>query len=199
MERMLLVMTENPAAAIAGLAAMVCLATWPLFRTRPAMLGTYVGNNLGFMAHYGLLREWTAVAMNGLMSIQTVVALGLVRWPGLRWAYYALMPLLAGASLLTWQGLPSLLSAVATTLSTIGRMQKNDIVLRLLLLSSTPVWAMHDLIIGSLPGLAADVLSLSTGAAMLLRSPKIWTAVTNAVQTASRRAASLVPLSRLLG
>src|SRR5262245_41951743 len=134
MERMLLVMTENPAASIAGLAAMVCLTTWPLFRTRAAMLGTYVGNNPGFIAHYGLLREWTAVAMNGLMSIQTVVALGLVRWPRLRWAYYALMPLLAGASLVTWQGLPSLLSAIATTLSTIGRMQKNDIVLRLLLL-----------------------------------------------------------------
>jgi hypothetical protein len=101
--------------------------------------------------------------------VQTVVAILLVRLPSLRWAYYALMPVLALASVLTWQGLPSFLSAAATTLSTIGRMQTNEIVLRVLLLASIPFWTCHDLIVGSLPGLIADVLSMVTGATMLLR------------------------------
>ena len=39
LEHMLASMAEKPVAAAAGLFAMVCLATWPLFRTRPAMLG----------------------------------------------------------------------------------------------------------------------------------------------------------------
>ena len=54
---------------------------------------------------------------------------------------------------MTWQGLPSFLAATAAPLSTIGRMQTNEVVLRILLLASTPFWAMHDLVVGSLPGL----------------------------------------------
>jgi hypothetical protein len=55
MGRMLAVFAENPAAAGAGLIAMVCLASWPLFRARRTMLMTYIGNNLAFVVHYGLL------------------------------------------------------------------------------------------------------------------------------------------------
>jgi len=110
--------------------------------------------------------------MNGLMSVQTVVAIMLVRQPRLRFAYYGLMPVLALASVVTWQGVPSFLAAAATTLSTIGRMQTNDVILRVLLLAATPFWAVHDLIVGSFPGLIADVLSMATGATMLLRHPR---------------------------
>jgi hypothetical protein len=109
------------------------------------------------------------MAMDGLMSVQAVVAIMLVRQPRLRWAYFALMPVLALASVVTWQGGPSFLAAAATTLSTIGRMQTNDVILRVLLLAATPFWAVHDLIVGSFPGLIADVLSMATGATMLLR------------------------------
>jgi len=198
MERLWAVMVDNPVAAGAGLVAMVCLAVWPLFRARSAMLGTYIGNNLGFVAHYALLGHWTAVAMNGLMSVQTVVTSLLLRWPRLRWAYFALMPVLAGASLATWQGLPSFLSLAAATLSTLGRMQSNDIVLRILLLSSTPFWTAHDLAVSSLPGLVADVLSMATGAAMLLRSPAVRTSMMVGVQRSRHlmvRLRSFAPIS----
>jgi hypothetical protein len=169
MQRMLAVLAANPAADGAGLLAMVCFVAWPLFQGRSMMLIAYIGNNLCFALHYALLGHWTAVAMNGLMSAQTVVAIMLVRQPRLRWAYYALMPVLAVASAVTWQGVPSFLAAAATTLSTIGRMQTNDVILRVLLLAATPFWAVHDLIVGSFPGLIADVLSMATGATMLLR------------------------------
>jgi hypothetical protein len=172
MERMLAVLTANPAAASAGLVAMVCFVAWPLFQSRWMMLTAYIGNNLCFALHYALLGHWTAVAMNGLMSVQTVVAIMLVRQPRLRWAYFALMPVLALASVVTWQGGPSFLAAAATTLSTIGRMQTNDVILRVLLLAATPFWAVHDLIVGSFPGLIADVLSMATGATMLLRQSR---------------------------
>jgi hypothetical protein len=174
MERMVAVLADNPAAAVAGLVAMVCFISWPLFRARSKMLVAYIGNNLGFALHYALLGHWTAVAMNGVMSVQTIVAIVLVRQPRLRWAYYALMPLLALASVATWHGPPSFLAAAATTLSTLGRMQTNDAVLRILLLASTPFWAAHDLLVGSAPGLVADLLSMVTGATMLLRhSPEV--------------------------
>jgi hypothetical protein len=190
MERMLAVLADNPAAAVAGLVAIVCFATWPLFQARWTMLMAYIGNNLGFALHYALLGHWTAVAMNGLMSVQTVVAIMLVHQPRLRWAYYALMPVLALASVVTWQGIPSFLAAAATTLSTIGRMQTNDTVLRVLLLASTPFWAVHDLLVVSAPGLIADVLSMAIGATMLLRhSPAVPIALDRR-RPASRPAAS---------
>jgi hypothetical protein len=180
---MLTVTADNPLAAGFGLAAMACLVAWPLFRTRATMLIVYIGNNLGFAVHYALLDQWTAVAMNGLMAVQTIVAIWLIRWPRLRLAYYALMPVVAGASIATWQGSPSFLSAVATTLSTIGRMQRNETFLRALLLASAPFWAVHDLIVGSLPGLVADLLSMATGAAMLVqRSSTIRLAMMGEVQ-----------------
>jgi hypothetical protein len=168
MQRMLAVLAANPAADGAGLVAMVCFIAWPLFQARWMMLIAYIGNNLCFALHYALLGHWTAVAMNGLMSVQTVVAIMLVRQPRLRFAYYGLMPVLALASAVTWQGVPSFLAAAATTLSTIGRMQTNDVILRVLLLAATPFWAVHDLIVGSFPGLIADVLSMATGATVLL-------------------------------
>jgi hypothetical protein len=169
MERLLAEMSEDPLAALAGLAGIACLAIWPLFRARSTMLAVLIGNNLAFAAHYGLLEDWTAVAMNGLMAIQSVVAIWLVRLPRLRWVYFGTIPLLAVASIATWYGIPSLLAAVATTLSTAGRLQGNDLVLRLLLLSSTPFWMAHDLMVGSFPGLIADLVSMTIGAAMVLR------------------------------
>jgi hypothetical protein len=177
LEHVLTATAEHPVAAGVGFAAMVCLAAAPVFRTRSSMLIVYIGNNLGFAVHYALLDQWTAVVMNGVMAVLTVVATGLVRWPQLRVVYYALMPVVAGASFATWQGWPSLLSTAATTLSTIGRMQRNERLLRALLLASMPFWAAHDLLVGSLPGLAADLLSMATGTVMLLqRSPTIGSA-----------------------
>jgi Bacterial inner membrane protein len=189
MDRMLAVIADNPVATAAGLAGMVCLAVWPLFRTRSTMLMTYIGNNLAFVVHYALLHQWTAVSMNGLMGVQTVVAIWLVRQPRLRWVYYAFMPALAAASLVTWHGAPSFLAAAATTLSTLGRMQSNEIVLRILLLASTPWWTAHDLAVGSLPGLVADLLSMATGATMLLRRSSV---IATAVMAASKLVAGRI-------
>ena len=180
MEQMLAVTVQHPLAAAAGLLAMVCFATFPLFGTRWKMLSVYIGNNLAFVVHYGLLGHWTAVDMNCLMALQTVVALGLERWPRLRWVYYALVPVLAAVSIATWEGLPSFLSATATLLSTIGRGQRSQTTLRIFMLSSAPVWLAHDVTVGSLPGLIADASSMATGTVMLLRRPE-WNAFCVAV------------------
>jgi hypothetical protein len=168
MEHMLTATSNNPPAAGTRLVAMVCFVACPLRCTRATILMAYIGNNLGFVAHCALLGQWTAVAMNAFMAVQSVVAMYLVRRPWLRWLHYALMPILVLGSYMNWQGLPSLLAMAATTLSTIRRMQGNETVLRAWLLASTPFWMVHDSIVGSAPGLIADILSMATGATMLL-------------------------------
>jgi hypothetical protein len=168
MERMLALVLERPVAASAGVFGMLCLGAYPLARGQSLLLTTYLGNNLSFAAHYALLGHATAVTMNVTLGVQTVVALGLARWPRLRWMYYALMPVLLIAAAMTWQEWLSLLSTTATTLSTFGLLQANELALRVLMLASAPLWAAHDLFAGSLPGLLADLSCMVTGAWMLL-------------------------------
>ena len=181
MEYALAVTIDHPIAAVVGLVAMICYAGWPLCGSRSAILATYIGNNLAFMLHYALLSQWTAVAMNGILALQTVVAMHLDTKPRLGWLYLALIPVLAFGSWITWQGAPSLLAGAAATLSTLGRMQINETSLRLWLLASAPFWMAHDVIVGSLPGQVADILSMASGGVMVAkRSPAIRNLVRNA-------------------
>jgi hypothetical protein len=166
---MLTVLSEHPLATFLGAGGIVCLVAWPLLRTRTAMLLVYLGNSLCFLGHYALLGRWTAVAMNGVLALQTVVALGLSKTPRLAVARYALVPIPATAAIATWDGMPSLLCVAATTLSTIGQIQGNETTMRCFLLASIPFWTIHDLMVQSLPGIVADVFSAATGVAMLAR------------------------------
>jgi hypothetical protein len=106
--------------------------------------------------------------MNGVLALQTVVAMYFFERPRLRWIYYLLMPVLAVGSLITWHGLSSLLAGLAAILSAIGRVQVNETYMRTCLLISAAIWLAHDFVVGSLPGLTADLLSMTTGAAVLL-------------------------------
>jgi hypothetical protein len=169
MERMLALVNEHPLAAAVGAFGAVCVAAYPLFRARSLLLTSYLGNNLAFAAHYALLGQATGLTMNLIMGAQTLVAMGLARWPSLRWVYFAIMALLLGAAAMTWHGWVSVFSTTATALSTIGRMQSRELVLRVLLLASVPLWGAHDLLVGSLPGLLADAACGASGSWMLLR------------------------------
>lgn len=169
MERMLGLVIEHQVAACVGVFGMLCLAAYPLARNRSLLLTIYLGNNVGFAAHYALLGQATAVTMNLMLGVQTVVALGLARCPRLRWTYYALIPVLLVTAAITWQGWPSLLSTSATTLSIFGRIQANEFALRALMLASAPLWAAHDIWVGSLPGLLADLCCIVTGGWMLIK------------------------------
>jgi hypothetical protein len=169
MEQMLLGAADRPVATVAGLVAMACYAAWPSFHSRPAILLAYAGNNIGFVVHYALLDQWTATALNGTMAVQTLLALLFSRAPQLRWVYAALIPVPIVIGAVTWHGLPSVLAATAALLSTLGRMQTREIALRTLLLASMPIWADHDVVVGSLPGLIADLLGIGISAVMLAR------------------------------
>lgn len=49
----------------------------------------------------------------------------------------------------TWQGAISVLAAIGMVLVSIGRMQQNVVLMRVLVLSGGPAWLAHDLIVGS--------------------------------------------------
>jgi hypothetical protein len=64
-------------------------------------------------------------------------------------------------------------------------MQNNETSLRFWLLASAPFWMAHDVIVGSLPGQLADILSMASGVVVISkRSPAVRTLMTSAVHGA---------------
>ena len=165
---------EDPFASVAGVIALICLTTFPLFRTRTSLLAMQLAAGVAFAAHYALLGVPAASAVNSLGCIQTGAALFSGRSAALNRIGYALIPLMVLAGIYFWAGPVSAFSVVAMTLIALGRMQQHQLVLRSLMLAGGGFWTLHDFLVGAWIALAADIGCLITGAAgiatLLLRA-----------------------------
>lgn len=160
---------DRPLAAALGLIGLVLLAGWPLFSTRRAVLAAQFGIGAAFVGHYLLLEAWTGVAVTAVGAAQSLFALSAQDHPALRrigWTFLALPAVIAWT---TWGGVHTLLATIALTLMMLGRMQRNEVHLRLVLLAATPFGMAHDFIIGSLPAFAGGALAFVLGGLVLLR------------------------------
>lgn len=151
---------------------------WPLFRTRAGMLVAQLVANLAFTVHFLLLEAATAAVMNGLSALQVGAALPLGQRPAFRWLYLAVLPLIAVALAVTWNGLPSLFAAAGAALISIGRYQTNVLRFRVLMTVALPLWLGHNALVGSVPGMLSDVTGLVLNLAYLARAgwPRRWVA-----------------------
>jgi hypothetical protein len=154
-------------AGLCGILATAGLAIWPLFRSRSVMLSIQLCalTLLGF--HYALLGVTTAAIVNGLGILQLIACLAFGTHPKLRWLGFGLAGLMVASSIVTWQGLLSLLCTGGNVVIAFGRLQTKADRMRLLVLAGTPFWLLHDLLIES-PVVVADILSLLVGLVALL-------------------------------
>ncbi len=158
---------DNPAAATAGIFAMVCLTSWPLFRSRRGILLAQLGAGVGFATHYALLDLAAPSLVNVLGSVQTVAALFAPRSRALNRIGYGLIPLMMAAGIYFWNGPESMLCVMAMGLIAFGRMQDNQLALRLLILSGGVFWTVHDYLVESWIALTADIGAATLGIAAL--------------------------------
>lgn len=158
---------DNPAAAAAGFFALLCLTVCPLFRTRSGILWAQLGAGAGFASHYALLGIAAPSLVNVLGLVQTLAALFAMRSDALNRIGYGLIPLMIGVGIFFWTGPTSALCVAAMGLIALGRMQSNQLALRLLILAGGFFWLAHDYLVGSWIALTADVLALTLGVAML--------------------------------
>ncbi|WP_088346884.1 MULTISPECIES: YgjV family protein [Rhodomicrobium] len=145
-----------------GLFGMLCLAVWPLFRSRVAMLSVQLAAVSGLSLHYALLGVTTAATVDGLGALQIALVLVLGTRSELRWIGYLLAIAMVASSVVTWQGTVSLLAATGMALIAIGRLQERAGPMRALVLAGGPFWLAHDLMVGS-PVAVADAASLAFG------------------------------------
>lgn len=141
------------------------MSAWPLLPTRRGMLLVQLGVPAAFAVHYALEGAATAAFLNALGAAQLVSSLLWGRAPHLKWIGHALVPAILAGSVVTWDGLPSLLS---TLLIAVGRIQLDRSRLRTLVLAGAPFWLVHDALVAS-PVVIADTISIVLGLLAIVR------------------------------
>jgi hypothetical protein len=155
-------------AIVLGAGGIACNFMWPLFRRREAMLGAQATACAFFTAHYALIGASTGATMTTLAGMQALAAIPLGSRPGFRVVYLATLPLIAAAMLTSWHGLPSFFAALGLALTSVGRYQLDVKLFRTLILTSIPAWSVHNVLVGSIPGLCSDAVTLASGVWMLM-------------------------------
>lgn len=165
-----------------GAAAFAGSCLWPLMKRRRALLAGQALTNLMFFTHYLLLGAHTAAALCALVVMQVLAALpeGRSRWQTLVFA--GTVPGVVAMACVTWAGLPSVLSSLGITFSTLARWQSDTVRMRLLLLTAGLFWISHNALVMSVFGMASDLCS---AAANLLRLNEARRAVPKAAPAAA--------------
>lgn len=139
-----------------GAAAFAGSCLWPLMKRRRALLAGQAVTNLLFITHFLLLGAYTAAALCALVVTQVLTALPerRGRWQAL--AFAATVPGIAAVACFTWSGLPSALSSLGISFSTLARWQSNTTRMRWLLLVAGLFWVSHNALVLSPFAMAAD-------------------------------------------
>jgi hypothetical protein len=163
------ILSAHPEANWVGVLCVFLAATWPLYKTRQGMLWAQAAVHVSFSLHFYLLDALSGSLMNVLAFAQVLAAIPLGKSPGFKKLYIAILPVIAIAAAMTWQGLSSLFAAFGFTMLSLARYQTDTFSMRLLMVVTILGMAIHDYLVLSLPALSADALSLTTSLIMIQR------------------------------
>lgn len=161
------ILLAHPTANLIGIVCVALGATWPLYKTRHAVLWAQAAVHVAFSAHFFFLGVHTASLMNALGLGQALAAIPLGKRPGFKIIYLFTLPLIATGAYMTWQGLPSVFAALGLALFSLARYQTNTMAMRTLMLLGIMGWSVHDIMVLSIPGMATDTLSFLTSIWMI--------------------------------
>jgi hypothetical protein len=156
-------------ADVAGCVAFATLVASPLMPDRRMVLVLQLAAGLSFASHYAALGVLAACAVNVVGSVQTVLAILAPSSRLIRRLGWALVPVLILTAALFWQGPVTILASLAMISIAIGRMQMNELHLRLLVLLGGAFWIGHDLLVQSWIALSADIVCAACGIFVLAR------------------------------
>lgn len=156
-------MSDTVLLVLTATIAALGLIGFPLVEGRRAILGLQLLIGVAFASHYALLGVTAAVIVNVLGCVQVVLSLWSERWPGFLVIGYALIPAMGLAAVLTWSGPITALAALAMAAIALGRMAKDELSMRLLLMVGGSLWFAHDLMIEAWIIACVDVTSIALG------------------------------------
>ncbi|USD35863.1 MULTISPECIES: YgjV family protein [Ferrimonas] len=128
------------------------------FRQRHWVLRCLCLSTLLTAIHFALLGHWTGALLMALACVRFAVSLITTR-PFWCWVFLLLtLPL----TLLSWAGLPSLLSATGSALQTLSAFQRDDKRLRLGMIAGISFWLAHNIVVGSPMAIAMETLFITS-------------------------------------
>lgn len=143
-----------------GFFGLLFLAFSFQLNNRKHLLILILTGQLIFLVHFILLGAWTAVAMNSVGAFRTLI---FQYREQKKWADSSLWPavFIIGFfvfGFLTWQSWYSILPMIAMSIETVGLWMKNTRTIRIINLFPHPPWFTYNLIVGSWPGIATEIL-----------------------------------------
>lgn len=149
---------------LASLALLADLISFQI-RGRAGVLACFGVGGLLYSVHFILLDRWSAAAIGFLASIRFLVAM-FTSSRTLMWLFVALVGI---TTYLTYQGPISLLPCLGSICGTIASFQPHDRAVRLMLLPASGAWLLHNVIVGTPGGVAAELLALANNIVGLYR------------------------------
>lgn len=168
MEGFVSMLHENPVAVAFGAAGLFCQLIWPLFRSRRAIMTAQFGIGADYSLHYAFLEAWSGAGVAGIGATQSALAFIAGDHPKLRFAGFVFLPVVAVICAATWCGIASLFALVAVTLIMVGRMQRDTLRVRIMLLAAAPFGMGYDIVVGSTPALMGGIVSATIAVTMLV-------------------------------
>ncbi|MFA6484048.1 MAG: YgjV family protein [Bacteroidales bacterium] len=133
-------------------------------KNRNSILLLMIFGQLIFLIHFVLLGAWTAVGMNTVGMIRTVVFRfrEKTRWANWRFWPVVFITLFIAAGLLANESWTGLLPVIAMSIETTGLWLKNLRKLRFINLFPHPFWFTYNLLMGSWAGVVCEIFVFSS-------------------------------------
>jgi hypothetical protein len=131
------------------------------------------GIGADYSLHYALLDAWSGAGVASLGASQSALAFFFGERPWFRWVGLAFLPVVAAVCYATWGGLETACAFAAVTLIMIGRLQRDTLRLRILLLAAAPFGMGYDILVGAAPALAGGCVSAVIAVCMLIREIRL--------------------------
>lgn len=139
------------------------------FKLRRQILGMQIAASSTWVCHFFLLGAYAGAAMN---SVGIVRSVSYYKWRSKNrpdWVLIGVLTLSVVMTIITWQGMVSLLPLLAMMVAAIAFWQRDEQRLRLLLLGAVPLWFTYNLIFASYAGMLSDGLALFSTSIALYR------------------------------
>lgn len=156
-------------ACLSGPTAVLAVFMWPFFDRRRTALGIQCFGAGAFAMHFVPIGAETAAASSGVAVLQLLAAAFLTRRPALLAVYAGSLAALLVLAVMSWGGVPSLLAVFGSLIGTMARLQRSTARMKVLFVCSAPLWAAHNLLVGSTFGLAVGAVSIGGNALALAR------------------------------
>ena len=160
---------EAPLAVSFGAAGLAGQLAWPLLRRRAHILTAQLGIASSYATQYALMGHWSGTGVCSVGAAQTVIAMVAGDRPWLRYLGLGFIPVVGLISYLTWSGIASAFAMTACCLVMLGRMQRDILRMRMIMLCASPFAISYDLTVGAAPALVGAILSALIGLAAFRR------------------------------